>query len=178
MELNEALEKRRSIRRYDAQKPVGREQLLELARAAGLAPSWKNSQTARWRCVLSPELRARFAAECLPAFNAASTEGAALLVASFVRGRSGFARDGRPENELGDGWGVYDLGLATQNLLLRAADLGLGTLVLGIRDEAAIRRLLGIGPDEQIVSVVAVGTPAADPVRPARRPPEETMTFY
>ena len=32
---------------------------------------------------------------------------------------------GSPVNEAGDGWGYYDLGLQNDNLLLKAAELGL-----------------------------------------------------
>ena len=46
MELQSALENRKSIRSY-LSKDVEPEKLTALIEAASLAPSWKNSQTAR-----------------------------------------------------------------------------------------------------------------------------------
>lgn len=43
MELEQAMENRRSIRKYEA-KPVETEKIRKMIQAAGLAPSWKNSQ--------------------------------------------------------------------------------------------------------------------------------------
>ena len=42
MELQTAFETRRSIRHYDAEKKVTKEQVETLIKAASLAPSWKN----------------------------------------------------------------------------------------------------------------------------------------
>ena len=52
MELYEALEDRRSIRKYTAD-PVSDETLQKLLRAAGIAPSWKNNQC--WRFIIVRE---------------------------------------------------------------------------------------------------------------------------
>ncbi|MGN1119798.1 MAG: nitroreductase family protein [Oscillospiraceae bacterium] len=178
MELSKAIEVRRSVRHYDASKTVTREQIEELISAAIEAPSWKNSQTARYYCVLSEEMRERFRAECLPEFNAKNCEGAALIVTAFVANRSGFRRDGTPDNECENGWGFYDLGLHNENLLLKAADMGLATLVMGIRDSAAIRQLLSVPETEIIASVIAVGYPAEAPEKPKRKSLEDIAKFF
>ena len=52
MELQTAFETRRSIRHYDAEKKVTKEQVETLIKAASLAPSWKNTQTSRYYCCL------------------------------------------------------------------------------------------------------------------------------
>jgi nitroreductase len=53
MELQAVMEKRRSIRNYNSERKVTKEQLDELIKAASYAPSWKNLQTSRYYCVLS-----------------------------------------------------------------------------------------------------------------------------
>lgn len=53
MELQAVMEKRRSIRNYNPERKVTKEQLEELIKAASYAPSWKNLQTSRYYCVLS-----------------------------------------------------------------------------------------------------------------------------
>ena len=105
MEFMELIEKRRSIRAFDASRKVTKEEMEKLVYAAIQAPSWKNSQTARYYAVLSDGMIEKVSAECLPAFNAASAKGAALVVTTFVSNRSGFERDGNATNECGNGWG-------------------------------------------------------------------------
>ena len=52
MEFQKLIESRRSIRKYDGSKKVTKEQIETLISAATEAPSWKNSETARYYCVL------------------------------------------------------------------------------------------------------------------------------
>ena len=144
MELQAVMEKRRSIRNYNPERKVTKEQLEELIKAASYAPSWKNLQTSRYYCVLSENAVKELREKCLPEFNQANSEGAgAYIVTTFVKGMVGFDKNtGSPVNEAGDGWGYYDLGLQNENLLLKAAEQGLDTLVMGIRDGEALRELL------------------------------------
>lgn len=157
MELKDAMNKRRSIRKYQ-KKEVSDAMIETLIEAAIQAPTWKNSQTGRYHVVRSQQMLEKLKWEGLARFNGENAEDAPILiVATFVKDRSGFEKSGEPSNELGNGWGCYDLGLQTMNLLLAATELGLGTLVMGIRDEKRIRDLLSIPPQETIVSVIAVG---------------------
>ena len=103
MEFDALLEARRSVRAFDETKAVTEDQIKTLIEAGIQAPSWKNSQTARYYCILSDEEKAKFSADCLPEFNAKSSHGAALVVTTFVSNRSGFDRDGNPDNECGNG---------------------------------------------------------------------------
>lgn len=178
MELNEAIAQRRSIRRYQNRK-VSRETVEELIRYASMAPSWKNSQTARYHVVMSEEMLARVKAEGLAPFNVENTKDApVLIVTTFVKNRSGYERDGSPSNELGNLWGSYDLGLHNENLLLKAVDLGLSSLVMGIRDADKLRTLLEIPKDEIIVSVIGLGYGDAHPEMPKRKTVEDITSFY
>lgn len=178
MEFQKVLESRRSLRQYDGTKRVTREQIDSMVEAAILAPSWKNSQTARYYSILSQEMISRFAAECLPDFNAESTKGAAYVVTTFVANRSGFDREGNPDNELGNGWGCYDLGLQNENFVLKAKELGLDTLIMGLRDVDKTRALLNIPENEIIVSVIAVGYGAAAPEKPKRKTAADIVKYY
>lgn len=100
MEFQQLIEVRRSIRKYDGTKKVTKEQVLQIVEAAIEAPSWKNSQTARYYSVLSEDLCEKFRADCLPGFNAQNSENAALVVTTFISNRAGFNRNtGLPDNE-------------------------------------------------------------------------------
>jgi nitroreductase len=177
MELQSALENRKSIRSY-LSKDVEPEKLTALIEAASLAPSWKNSQTARYYVIHTPEKLEQIRAT-LPEFNRKNCEQApALIITTVVLNRSGYERNGEPTNELGNGWGFYDCGLGSMALLLKATELGLSTLVMGIRDAAKISEILEIPENEAVVSVISVGYSDADPERPARKPVEKLAHFF
>lgn len=178
MEFQKVVEARRSVRKYDATRKVTKEQVKEIVETAILAPSWKNSQTARYHVVLSEELTKTMLNDCLPEFNAKNSEGSALIVTTFVANRAGFNREGQPDNEVGNGWGFYDLGLHNENFVLKAKEMGLDTLIMGIRDEAKIREVLEIPQTETIVAVIALGYSEQEPEMPKRKKPEDIITFY
>ena len=109
MTFQEVLEARKSVRRYIA-RPVEEEKVRAMLESAALAPSWKNSQTARSYVVRGEMLQK--VREALPPFNQRNSENApVLIVSTFIKGRAGFLPTGEPNNELGDGWGAYDCGL-------------------------------------------------------------------
>lgn len=178
MELETVIKQRRSIRKYK-NEAIDLEKIRQIIQAGIEAPSWKNSQTARYHVITSKELLGEFKAICLPAFNQENCKDApVLIVTTFVKNRSGFERNGNPSNELVNGWGCYDLGIHNQNMILKATELGLATLVMGIRDEKKIRKMLNIPEQEIIVAVIAVGIGDIDPERPKRKAVEEITTFY
>lgn len=142
MEFQTVLENRRSVRSYDDSKKVTKEQINEIVEAAIQAPSWKNSQTARYYCILDADKSRDFAQKCLLHGNDKKVDGAALVVTTFVSNRAGFDREGNPDNECGNGWGYYDLGLHNENFILKAKELGLDTLIMGLRDSDKIVKSL------------------------------------
>ena len=117
MELDTIINTRRSIRKYKNQ-PIEVEKVEMIIKAAVEAESWKNSQTARYHIITSKELLIEFKKTCLPEFNQENCKDApVLIVSTFIKNRSGFERDGTASNELGNGWGCYDLGIHNQNLM-------------------------------------------------------------
>jgi len=178
MEFNTVIQARRSIRKYH-NKEVNHSLIEEMIQSAIMAPSWKNSQTARYHVVTKDEILARIKDDCLPTFNAENVKNApVLIVTSFIRDCSGYEKTGQPSNELGNYWGCYDLGLHNQNLILKATELGLGTLIIGIRDEERLRKLLNIPTTEIIISVIAVGYPDIFPKAPKRFQVSDITKFY
>ena len=186
--LNELTEKRQSIRKYDSAQHVTREQLEQLIGCAQMAPSWKNRQATRYHVASTPEA-VEATRKCMQGSNYAKTEGVGALIAmTFVHDFAGFSHprlaDGtvdksrvEPDNELGNGWGCFDAGAQSMLLQLKAAELGLDTLVIGIRDANALRQTLAIPDNETVTAVVAVGHRAEQPTRPPRRPLEDIAKF-
>lgn len=179
MELMKAMETRRSIRNFKEGQTVDKNAVEAMIQAAQLAPTWKNSQTGRYYVVMTPEKLESVKKNCLPEFNGNNVANApVLIVTTFVKNRAGFDREGNPDNELGNEWGAYDLGLCNQNLLLKATELGLDTLVMGIRDEKALRQELSIPEDQEVVSVIGVGYRVEDAQMPKRKELEKVVTFF
>ncbi len=157
MNFDEVIAKRRSVRKFRNDKKVSKEQILEMIKAAQLAPSWKNSQTGRYYVVMEPNKLSQVRA-CLAPQNQIITQDVnALIITTFVKNISGFRTDGAPDNELGNGWGAYDLGLQNALLLLKATDMGIGSIVLGLRDATKLRKVLAIADNEEVASVIALG---------------------
>ena len=175
MEFQELIAARRSIRKYDA--AIDHEALAAILREARQAPSWKNQQTARCYVVETPETLEAFREAVLPSFNRNSSAHAALIVTTYVKNVVGF-NDGVPTNEIGNGWGAYDLGLHDAFLILAAKNAGYDTLIMGIRDAAAIRARLDIPETEEIMSVIAVGKAGENPAPRPRKPLEEVAKFF
>ena len=173
MEFSELIHARRSVRGFAA--PAPHAALMDILSKAQQAPSWKNVQEARCYAVEGGEALDAVR-QALPEFNRRSSENAALLVTTCVRGLAAFTK-GEPDNELGDAWGVYDLGLRDAYLVLAAADAGFDTLIMGIRDADAIRAALSIPENETILAVIAVGTRAKEPTVRPRKPLDEVASF-
>lgn len=179
MEFTKLLESRRSIRAYKPDTKVSEETVKEIIKAAQQAPSWKNSQTARYYAVISPEMLVKVREDCLPLFNQKNSQNApALIVTAFEKGCAGFDGNESAVNELGDEWGAYDLGLQNENLVLKARESGLDTLIMGIRDGKALREILNIPDSQQIVSVIALGYRDVEPVKPKRKEIDEILRIY
>jgi len=179
MEFQTLIESRRSIRAYDPERMVTPDQLEEIVNAAIQAPSWKNDQTARYYCIMDKQMREKFLRECLPEMNAKSANNAALVVTSFVSNLTGFnKKTGEPDNECGNGWGFYDLGLHNEIFILKAKELGLDTLIMGLRDADKIRTMLDIPDTETIVSVIALGYATKESAKPKRKEVGDILKFY
>lgn len=157
MNFDEVIAKRRSVRNFVQEHKVSKKQILDMIKAAQLAPSWKNSQTGRYYVVMEPNKLSQVRA-CLAPQNQIVTQNVnALIITTFVKNISGFKSDGTPDNELGNEWGAYDLGLQNALLLLKATDMGIDSIVLGLRDASKLRQVLAIADDEEVGAVIALG---------------------
>ncbi len=148
MEFTELITARRSVRSYES--AIKHEALVLILKEAQQAPSWKNQQTSRCYVVETPEILEDLRASALPSFNQNSSAHAALIVTTYVRNVVGF-NDGTPVNEIGNGWGAYDLGLHDAYLTLAARNAGYDTLIMGIRDAEVIRARLNIPENEEVM---------------------------
>lgn len=179
MEFQKLVESRRSIRAYKEGTGISEDVIKTIIDCAKQAPSWKNSQTARYYAVTGKDTLDRVKAEALPEFNANNCKNApALIVTTFEKTRSGFNREGAAENELGDEWGAYDLGLNNALFVLKAKELGYDSLIMGIRDGAKLREILSIPDSQEVVAVIALGERDVEPEMPKRKETMDIVKFF
>ena len=174
MDFDELKEARRSVRQY-AKSEITQDELEKIVTDALNAPSWKNTETTRYYAAATGAAKERMWKEALPGYNAASSANAAALVAvTFVPGVSGF-NDGKAVDDLGNAWGAYDCGLASSYFILAAKNRGWDTLIMGMRDGAKVKAILGIPEGEVLMSVIAVGKSAQKYMKRPRKPVAEVL---
>ncbi|MEE5993164.1 MAG: nitroreductase family protein [Oscillospiraceae bacterium] len=179
METLKALAERRSIRKYQ-DKPVTAEQIQEIIETAKYSPTWKNSQTVRYYVILDKALKDKIAEEGTLNFSKNANNirsAAALIVLATVDGIAGYEKDGIPTTAKGSHWQSFDAGIACQSVCLSAYDKGLGTLIMGIYDEAKIAELIALPEGQSISALIAIGYADESPNAPKRKELDEILTI-
>jgi nitroreductase len=154
---------RRSIRRFTGQK-VDNMMIKEILRAAMYAPSAVNRQPWHFVVIDDPNMLLKIM-EIHPHARMLQTASHAIVVC----GDENLQHD--------DGYWVVDCGAATQNILLAAHSLGLGSCWVGLqpREErkSAFSRLLSLPWHVKPFAMVALGYPDEIKPRPERFHPEK-----
>jgi nitroreductase len=146
MDVLETIRDRRSIRRYH-KKDVPDEKLMQVLEAGRWAPSAHNSQCRKFIVVKDQGTRRELAR--IAPYGAFLTE-APVAIAVVI-------------DPLVSSHPVEDGAAATQNMLLAAHALGLGSCWIGAYGsgyEDRARRILGIPDDKRLLSLVSLGYPA------------------
>ena len=179
MDLITGIKERRSIRKFQDKK-VPHEVIEEIVNVAAYAPSWKNTQIARYIGVTDKEKKDKLADNCMLgfAYNQKTTHGApALVVLTMIKERSGYERDGSFSTPLATHWQSFDAGIAAQTFCLSAHALGLGTVIMGIYDPAEVAQVVEIPEGQEVAALIALGHPAQDPQAPARKDVDTLLRF-
>ena len=178
MTAKDCIKGRRSIRKFKEQ-PIDRELLSEIIETASYAPSWKHTQITRYIAVTG-ELKDKLAAECTSAYpknGEIIMQAPMLIVVTYIKGRSGFERDGSFSTAQEGSWRMFDAGVAAQTFCLAAYEQGIGSVIMGIFDEAKAASLLNIPEEREIVALIPIGYPDEEPVAPRRKPVEDLLSF-
>jgi nitroreductase len=156
MEVFEAIRANRSVRQF-SDEPVAREIIERIVNAGRLAGSAKNRQP--WTFVVATDRTALEAlSQCGP--WTAHTAGAAFVVVLVVENLR------EPETLTTP----FDLGRASQNMILAAWDLGIGSVMGTIYQPEVARAALGIPAGKDIPWLISFGYPHPD-ADPRARPP-------
>ena len=154
MEVKEALLKRRSVRKF-TEEPVSEEHINELLHAAMSGPSACNKKPWEFYVISNKDTLK----ELQSASKFTKMQAPLALVVS------GNLLHALPM-QMADYW-IQDCSAATENILLRATDLGLGAVWCGIhpqkRAEQKVAEILGLSKKEIPLNIILIGHPAEEP---------------
>ena len=179
MELFEAINTRRSIRKYK-DDPVDDKKINAILEAGRWAPSWANTQCWRFVVVRDTKVRAALADTMMkiklpdkeipnPGFGAFSTAPVVIVVCAEM-GKAGAKHGSNREYETDKGdWFMFDTALAVQNMVLAAHAQGLGTVIIGAFDAAGAEKVINVPKGYRIVTFFPVGVPAQEGKAPPRK---------
>ena len=177
MTANECITGRRSIRKFTDQ-PVSHDLIEKIVATASYAPSWKNTQITRYIAVEGEKKAALAKCTSIYPGNGAIMEQAPMVIAvTAITGRSGCERDGSFSTPKGTGWQMFDAGIAGEAFCLAAYEQGLGTVIMGLFDEAEAAKVLDLPEGRELVALIPIGYPAESPAAPKRKTVEDLLTF-
>ncbi len=179
MDFLEAVKDRRSVRKFKEEK-VSKETFERIVEASSYAPSWKNAQIARYIVMEDEAVKNEIADHCVMdfAFNADTIKNApALVIVTYIAGRSGFERDGSFSTSKEDRWEMFDAGIASQTFCLAAHNEGVGTVIMGIFDEQKLAEAAGVPEGQKVGAIIAAGYPDEVPAMPKRKAVEDLLSY-
>ena len=162
MELSEAIKGRRSIRTYKQQN-VPEEIVEKLIDAASFAPSAGNIQP--WKFVIARKQDTK--KKLAQAADQAFIEEAPVVIvvcANEERSSMGYGFRGKTL------YCIQDTAAATQNILLTAYSLGLGTCWIGAFNEDEAKKAINAPEEIRPVAIIPVGYANEAPTQRNRRP--------
>jgi len=166
MDVVRAIEERRAYRSLDPVE-ITDDMVKELARCANLAPSCANFQPERYVFVYSKEMLERMK----PVFDKSNAwcHAASLMICVFSERKLDCTS---PDRE----WFLFDTGMATALLIMRATEMGLvAHPISGFNAEMA-KDILGIPKEMVVIAMVLVGkkSPNISPVLTPKQVERET----
>lgn len=167
MELKEVLLKRRSVRKFK-DETVSEEMINELLHAAMSGPSACNKRPWEFYVVTNEDKLKELKSSSM--FTKISAKLAIIVCGNLSNALP---------KQMAEYW-IQDCSAATENILLRVSDLGLGAVWCGIypqkRAEEKVKKILDI-PENQIpLNIIFIGHPNEYPE--ARDQYDETKVHY
>lgn len=177
MDVKQAIEQRRSVRKYK-NVPVEEEKLKILLEAARLAPTGSNTQSGRFIVTRSAEMREKVAEV---SHRQKWMTQAPLFISCIadicVRIPEGsFSVDETsPQFELKQC--IRDVAIQAEHIVLQAEELGLSTCWIGWYNQEDIREVLEIPADKYVVCILVVGYADEKPSPRMRKAIEEIVHY-
>ena len=146
------MRRRWSPRAFEEGRAVERKKILAMLEAARWAPSCFNDQPRFFIVFDGADAGAlESARRCLVEGNAWALKAPVLMLSVA---RETFEKTGKPNR-----WAQHDTGLATENLLLQAVELGLAAHPMAGYDAERARTEFGIPEGYTSIAMIAIGYP-------------------
>lgn len=147
MDVDQAIKERRAFRALDPVE-ITEDLINNLAEAAQLAPSCFNNQPSRFVFIHTPEALQ----ELYPVLTRGNkwVEAASLIIVVYSQPDLDCKLPGRD-------YFLFDMGLATAFLILRATELGLVAHPIAGFDDEKVKEILEIPEDMTVITLVNVG---------------------
>jgi len=171
MDVKKAIEKRRSIRKYQ-DKEISDDLIKELIDAARLAPSGLNTQPSKYLVVKDSEIKNKLRENGIFSQDFVYQASAIIVCCADPGAYKERSEKFDNPNEIR---AIRDLSIASSFLVLRATELGLGTCYVGWINREKIRDILDIPRDYRIPYVITVGYPAEQPESTSRKNIDEIL---
>ena len=156
METWDAITARRNVREF-ADRAIPDADLERVLEAGRIAPSSQNNQPWDFVVVTDPEMLRGLSKVWRGGGHIAHAAAAiALVIGDEEEPRV------RERNR-------FDIGQATMQMMIAAADLGIGAGHSAVGDQAVARSVLGVPEDKLVAFVMDLGYPADRPLRPGTR---------
>ncbi|MBQ4548800.1 MAG: nitroreductase family protein [Bacteroidales bacterium] len=164
---------RQSDRKYKDQA-VEKEKIIQCLETARISPSANNSQP--WKFVVVDDFEKKEQiAECSIGLGMNKFTHQCPVIVAVVLEKQNFMSTIGSMIKNKD-YSLFDVGIAVNQFCLQAADLGLGTCIMGWFDEKKIKKILGVG-NRRIPLLISLGYPDA-PTREKVRKPLEVMSSW
>jgi len=158
MSVKDIINSRQSIRKYK-NKPVPEEVIMEILEAARQAPSAKNIQSHRYMIVKDKETKKKL--KKFKVFKQLYVYEAPLIIVCCAD-PSQYPQRVKVD-ETHDDYARIDLSIAASFLVLRATELGLGSVFVAWIHRDKIKEVLNIPKNFIVPFVIPIGYPAEDP---------------
>ncbi|MFX1319256.1 MAG: nitroreductase family protein [Promethearchaeota archaeon] len=178
MEFDELVKKRRSIH-YFTDEPVSNEDISHILEAARWAPSAGNNQPWRFIIVREPETIERIW-ETTTGIKVPISSHRSITVTpqNFIKKAPVIivvctdtqAYKGKQSNIFADRFCIQDSAITTMNLLLAAANRGLGACWVGMYREDALSKVIKLPPTIRPIAIIPLGhTTSQEKSRPRKQ---------
>ncbi len=148
---------RYSLRRYDPAREVSEQDLLSMIEAARLAPSAGNSQPWRIVVVRDPELRQSLYRHGVGGFPNRFVRDAPIVIVLCADLKIHYTRLAERVRSLS--YHQIDVAIAGEHLVLRAAELGIGTCWIGWFNARQVKKALALPDRFKVIALITVGYP-------------------
>lgn len=167
MEFDKVLENRHSVRDYE-DRPVTDNALGEILLAAESAPLAGNIQNCKLILVKNPRIIKEIAFASLKQ-NWMEKSKADIILCSDNKDLEKLYQD------KSDFYAVQNSSLVAENIMLKAADLGIGTCFISGFNEPQIKRVLRIPKEIKIHSIITLGYGKSEP---SLKTPVENFLYF